>query len=248
MNFTERKYKSFEAAQQHRNCAALLREMYNRMLEGGSFQEHIEIYNQQLAWMEEEKIDNFTNEHVADLYHKHLRQASQNLKEHNLLPRITHSDRDYAEKSWPIAIYLDNLRSAHNVGSIVRTVEGLSLGSLFFSEKTPYIDHPQVQKAAMGSAEWVVCSKTEEFSSLPQPIIALETSPEATPLYEFLFPRSFTLVIGNEEYGCREQSLKQANFYISIPMRGRKNSFNVANAFSMAAYEIARQRSRQKDI
>jgi len=247
INFTEKKFRSLDVAQQHKKCATLLRAIYDCLLGGQSIHAKVATFNQMLTWMGRPQIEGCDSKQIADLYHEHLRLANCCLREHNLLPHITHSDRECCEEKWPIAIYLDNLRSAHNVGSIIRTVEGLALGSLYFSEKTPYIDHPQVQKAAMGSADWITCSRTDEFAELPRPIIALETCSDSTSLYEFLFPKTFTLIVGNEEYGCREQTLKQADFYISIPMRGRKNSFNVANAFGMTAFEIARQRSLQKD-
>lgn len=248
IEFTERKFRSLGSILQHKQCANLLRQMYDALVEDAPAGMYAEAYQQMREWMNLQEVGRIDNrEEVADLYHEHLKLASCNLREHNLLPRVTHNDRTTAEKAWPVAVYLDNLRSAHNVGSIIRTIEGLSLGSLYFSHKTPYIDHPQVQKAAMGSAQWINCNQTEDLDRLPRPIIALETSPDATPLYEFLFPEAFTVVVGNEEYGCREQTLRQTDFFVNIPMRGRKNSFNVANAFSMAAYEIARQRSRQKD-
>jgi tRNA G18 (ribose-2'-O)-methylase SpoU len=147
-----------------------------------------------------------------------------------------------SEEAWPIAIYLDNLRSAHNVGSVIRTVEALAIGSLYFSCQTPFITHQQVQNTAMGSTQWVSCYQGVDLSSLPRPIVVLETSPEALSLYEFIFPSSFTLVIGNEEYGCSDETLKLADYLVEIPLRGCKNSLNVANAFAIAAGEISRQK------
>lgn len=70
----------------------------------------------------------------------------------------------------------------------------------------------------------------------------METAAEAIPITDFEFPETFTLVIGNEEYGCSDAILAQADYVIKIPLRGRKNSLNVANAFAIAAAEISRQR------
>ena len=73
-------------------------------------------------------------------------------------------------------------------------------------------------------------------------VIVLETSPQSQPIYQFHFPDAFTLVIGNEEYGCSENSIQLADALVEIPMAGRKNSLNVANAYAIAASEIHRQK------
>lgn len=181
-------------------------------------------------------------EALSNRYHYHLAEAKIKHKEHNLLPLIEKGDREEGEAAWPIAIYLDHLRSAHNVGSIIRTCEAFSLGTLYFSPQTPFTDHPQVQKTAMGAAEWVEARFCSDLDALPRPLIALETSREAHELYNFPFPETFTLALGNEEYGLSEAVLKRADFLVQIPLRGRKNSLNVANAFAIAAAEIQRQR------
>jgi tRNA G18 (ribose-2'-O)-methylase SpoU len=163
-----------------------------------------------------------------------------------LLPHIKKKDRPSAgEEPWPLAVYLDHIRSAHNVGSILRTVEAFSLGKVYFSSDTPYIDHSQVQKASMGTFDQVPCFRDSSVADLPKPVIALETSEDAISLYEFLFPGKFSLVIGNEEYGCSDEVLRKADYLVEIPLRGRKNSLNVANAFAIAAAEIAKQNRKK---
>lgn len=170
---------------------------------------------------------------LADEYHTHLSQAGRSLKEHNLLPQ---KDTLHPKlPSLPVHIYLENIRSAHNVGSIIRTAEAFALGTLYFSAKTPPITHKQVKDAAMGADAWVEASSAPP----PKPLIALETT--GTSLYDFRFPPAFTLALGNEEYGCSDELLASADAIISIPLAGRKNSLNVANAFAIAAAEIRRQ-------
>lgn len=238
IRYHQRKFLAFSLSQQHKKCAELLRCFYqNQDLK--LWEHYLEILN----WMHLKQPCYRDKKSISDFYHRHLKDAGQCVKEHNLLPRIRTGDEANAKASpFPIAIYLDNLRSAHNVGSIIRTTEALQLGELHFSPTTAFTNHKQVKDAAMGAAEWIVCHPGADLSSLPSPIIAMETSPDAIPLDQFLFPETFTLVIGNEEYGCSEKTLKKADTIIEIPMRGRKNSLNVANAFAMAAGEILRQK------
>lgn len=200
-------------------------------------------YQKACLWMGLEKVKE-TPEAVSNRFHKHLKGCSRSVKEHNLLPRVRKGDLPSGEAPWPITIFLDNLRSAHNVGSILRTTEALRLGSIVLSEDTPGPEEKPVRDTSMGTHEWVSC-KRAPLESLPRPLIVLETSPDATPLCEFTFPESFTLVIGNEEFGVSEALLAEADAIVEIPLRGRKNSLNVACAFSMAAEEIYRQRMRK---
>ena len=57
----------------------------------------------------------------------------------------------------------------------------------------------------------------------------------------FTSPESFTLILGNEEYGLSDEWLEACDHIVTIPMYGFKNSLNVASAYSIAAYEIRRQ-------
>ncbi|MBS4167968.1 TrmH family RNA methyltransferase [Parachlamydia sp. AcF125] len=242
-DFTKRKFLGLPIERQHKKCAELIRFLYAQKVEKEEREKLLETYQTLLSWMKMDlmALGNFKS--LADQFHFHLKKAKMSLKEWNLLPQISTQDR---EKGWEepglIAIYLDNIRSAFNVGSIIRTVEAFSLGSVYFSKDTPFIEHAQVQKASMGTFEWVTCFKDVSLPDLPKPLIALETSPDALSLYDFVFPEIFSLILGNEEYGCSESTLKEADFLLQIPLTGRKNSINVANAFAIAAGEICRQK------
>ncbi len=233
--FTKRKFQQLTAPQQHRKCAELLRRLYE------SKTPDLEYYNVYLSWMRLPPCEPLNLKQIADHYHDHLKLAGLNLKEHNLLPQIRTGDRNAKCDFAPISIYLDYVRSAYNIGSILRTTEALRIGSVHFSPKTPFIDNEKVQRTAMGAAEIVPCFQNASLETLPQPIIILDTSEEAIPVTDFIFPPTFTLVLGNEEYGVSDASLKQATHVIEVPMLGAKNSLNIACAFAIAAAEIRKQ-------
>lgn len=245
-NFTKRKFLALPDMQRHKKCAELLRQAYEKMAAGAQAEQELSVYNMLMEWSGCPGIKNPSPKEISDSFHHHAALGAVHHKEHRLLPSIRTGDKAAGAAPWPIAIYLDNIRSAHNVGSILRTVEAFSLGSVHFSPNTPFATHKQVQDAAMGAAAWVDCHSDASLDRLPKPIFALETSDTAAPLYDFPFPEAFTLVIGNEEYGCSDDTLKKADALIEIPLRGRKNSLNVANAFSIAAAEISRQRTRAR--
>lgn len=236
MSFTKRKFLSLDPNQRHKKCAELLREVYEciRSNEEPNFSE----YDAWISWMHLLPFIYTDTKALADRYHWHLNEAKLCLKEHNLLPSIRKGDHIPKADFLPAAIYLDNVRSAYNVGSILRTAEALRIGAVYFSEKTPFIDNEKVQRTAMGAAEIVPVHRGVPLSSLPRPLIALDTSDEATPVSEFLFPTSFTLILGNEEYGISDEALMLADHLVEIPLLGAKNSLNVACAFAIAAAAI----------
>ena len=195
-------------------------------------------YNTLLVWFKLNPYIHTDSKALADRYHWHLQQAALSLKEHNLLPSLRTGDRP-AKLPFPdVAIYLDHVRSAYNVGSILRTTEALRIGKVYFSEKTPFIDNEKVQRTAMGAAEIVPSFQNVPLSTLPRPIIAIDTSDAAIPFTEFVFPTSFTLILGNEEYGISNEALREADYLIEIPLFGAKNSLNVACAFAIIASKI----------
>jgi len=238
-DFTKRKFLRLQPAIRHKKCAELLRSLYEQLQR----QEVIclQAYHTFLDWMQLEPLEAPEPKTIANRYHWHLEQSGRCLKEHNLLPRLRTGDRCAKADYLKAAIYLDNLRSAYNVGSILRTAEALRIGAVYFSDKTPYIDNPKVERTAMGAASLVSCYQGVALHTLPRPILILDTSDAAIPLNEYLFPPSFTLVLGNEEYGVSDESLALSDTLLEIPLVGAKNSLNVACAFAIASAQIRTQ-------
>jgi len=237
--FTKKKFLSFTTERQHKKSAELLRIIYDTP-DNKDLCIH---YNEMQYWMGFPELHDLGHKVIADRYHEHLQKAKINHREHNLLPAIRRGDKTKSFEPLPVSIYLDNIRSAHNIGSIIRTTEALSLGELHFSTGIAFAENKQVKDAAMGAQEWVRCHKNATINTLPAPVIAVETAYDAISINDFIFPQKpFTLAIGNEEYGCSDETLERADIVIEIPLCGRKNSLNVANAFAIIAHEIHRQR------
>jgi len=234
--FNKRKFLSLSLRQQHKKAAELLR-LFHEYGEELQFAH----YKQMESWLGLPPID-LSFPSLADRYHFHLKHASINLKEHNFLIRQFDSLSDIPYL--PIAIYLENLRSGHNVGSILRTTEAFRLGTVYFSPSTPGIDNKKVSDASMGAAKLVPHRDNASIKDLPRPLIALETVENAPSYFDFTFPESFSLLIGNEEYGLKPETVKQASAVIQIPLLGSKNSLNVSCAFAIIAAQVRKALSR----
>ncbi len=229
MNFSEKKWTSLPLQLQHKKCAELLRSLWH----GGEYSQ----YRQLILWMGASDPGEMTKEEASDRYHWHLSQAGINIREHDFLPQISSQDHATSAKSLEFTVYLDRIRSAHNVGSIIRTMEAFSLGELVLSEGMADPTHKQVRDAAMGAEQWVPW-KRGNLSDLPRPLVAIETSPDATPLHLFTFAPGSTIALGNEEFGLSKEILSEADELVEIPLFGHKNSLNVANCFAIVAAHL----------
>ncbi|QVL55504.1 MAG: TrmH family RNA methyltransferase [Simkaniaceae bacterium] len=225
--FTFEKFKALPLKRRHKNAGEHLRILYENSL---PLDDH---YRQMEAWLKLPPLS--TAEEITDRFHLHMREASIEFQEHNLLIKRfdTLSETPYG----PVHIYLEDLRSAFNIGNILRTTEALRLGTIIFSENTPNQHHPKVIKTSMGTSSSVPC-KQGGIDSCPGPLIALETMETAPSLFDFEFPKAFTLLLGNEERGLKESTLQTADHVVQIPLIGSKNSLNVAAAFAIAAANI----------
>lgn len=236
LGFTQRKFKSFSPQKKHKKSAELLRSWIE-----SSSEESLHHYTSIQEWELWPSLDSTHFETVADRYHWHLQEAGIHLSEHRLLPPVRQGDRLQGTPALPIAIYLDHLRSAHNVGSIIRTTEAFSAGKVYFSPGMVAPNHKKVGDTAMGSTQWVEMEQNVPIEKLPRPLLVLETAENARSIYDFSFPECFTLALGNEEYGCSQEILAKADYILHIPLFGRKNSLNVANAYAIVIAEVVRQ-------
>lgn len=183
----------------------------------------------------------WTAEEIELRFHSHSLASGRGLAEADFL-QLSIGDRTTAEEWLNIHTYLDGLRSCHNVGSILRTVEAFRLGPVYFSGDMMPKNHPQLQKTSMGAWQHVTIKQNEEP---PRPWIALETVPEAPPFNEWIYPVGCSLIVGNEERGINNDLLKRADAVVTIPLAGYKNSLNVANAFAILAAEVAMQHRKK---
>jgi tRNA G18 (ribose-2'-O)-methylase SpoU len=189
-------------------------------------------------------LDLVDKKKLADRLHLH-REISGLIVSETCLPfQVLTQDAPSNIPFLDVHIVLNQIRSAFNVGSILRTTEAQRLGSLYFEGITPKVSNQKVQKTAMGCHDKVPCYDLTQDSILPRPIIGLETAKDTVSLYDFTFPPSFTLILGNEEYGLSDEWLNRCDTLVTIPMWGFKNSLNVASAYAIAAYEIRKQQNR----
>lgn len=148
-------------------------------------------------------------------------------------------------------VILENIRSMENVGSIFRTCDAVGVGEIYLVGTTPApydkFERPQGKliKASLGAEKTVSWEKTDDAPSLIKKlkeegyyIIAVEQG-ENSKLYSEVEAKDKTaFVFGSEVEGVSKEVLKLADVLAEIPMKGEKESLNVAVTAGIALYRI----------
>jgi len=140
-------------------------------------------------------------------------------------------------------VYLDEIRSPFNVGSIFRAAESFGAEKIWLSPLCADPRHKRAERTAMGCVDilpWERVSRDGGCSFYPGPFFALETG--GIPLNDFPFPTSALMIVGSEELGVSPEALAAADASlgrVSIPSYGAKASLNVSVAFGIVMQEWA---------
>ncbi len=157
-----------------------------------------------------------------------------------------------------LVVIAHNIRSTHNVGSILRTAEGLGVKKVILSGYTPYpaikndtrLPHltqklsRDIHKTALGAENLINWRHEEDILGTIDTlkhdgyqIWAIEQAASSIPLSSFDPPPKCAIIIGREVEGIEPEILKAADGILEIPMFGKKESFNVVQAAAMALYQ-----------
>ncbi len=139
-----------------------------------------------------------------------------------------------------------NIRSRENIGSIFRTSDAFGVSKIFLTGFTPTPPHEKISKTALGAEQWILWEKVYSVSRLITrlkkegfEIVALEQSQKSVDIKKYRPKKKIALVLGNEVSGIPPRILKQCDRILEIPMRGKKESLNVAVAFGIAVCAVS---------
>ncbi len=158
-----------------------------------------------------------------------------------------------------IVVIAHNVRSTHNIGSILRTCDGLGVSKLYISGYSPYpladndvrLPHiskklsQQINKTALGaekSVVWEHISTCQDvipsYKEKGYEILALEQLSTSTALPSFEPTDKSILILGEEVNGISNDVLSLCDRILEIPMYGEKESYNVSVATAIALYHL----------
>jgi tRNA G18 (ribose-2'-O)-methylase SpoU len=142
-------------------------------------------------------------------------------------------------------LIIDNVRSAHNVGSLFRTADGAGVSLVVLVGYTPApVDRfgrtqSEIQKTSLGASDmipWIKKTDAEmgeyltSLKALGASVVAVEQTSTSVSLYDFAVPEQVAYILGNEIDGVSKQLLDASDTHVMIPMEGKKESLNVSVA------------------
>ncbi len=158
------------------------------------------------------------------------------------------------------SVIIHDIRSTHNVGSILRTCDGFGIGKVYVGGFTPYpiIPHDDrlphisnkltkdIAKTALGAEKTIEIELYEDLAELIQrlkdsgtKVVALEQSDSSVNIRDFITPKeNVALLLGREVEGIDQKYLDMCDYVVEIPMVGLKESFNVSVATGIALYSL----------
>lgn len=163
-----------------------------------------------------------------------------------------------------LIVVLHNIRSCYNVGAILRTAEGFGVTQVVMSGYTPRLhdvnllphlreklDH-EIHKTALGAEEMLgiyscddIISELKKRRKQGWQIVGLENNVGISPLYDLnwrglkrVLSDKVILILGEEVEGIDYSLYDIIDLFLQIPMKGRKESFNVSVAAGIAMYGI----------
>ena len=149
-----------------------------------------------------------------------------------------------------LVVVLDNIRSAHNVGSAFRSADAFGVDKVFLCGISAAPPSPEIHKTALGaedSVPWEYGANTlavvKKLKEEGYTVLAVEQTVHSLKLgREFRRSRGqrLALVFGNEVDGVRQDVVDESDAALEIPQSGTKHSLNVSVAVGVVLWEIVR--------
>lgn len=143
----------------------------------------------------------------------------------------------------------DGVTDPRNLGAMLRSADGAGVTGVVLPRHRSARISPSVTKTAAGAIEYLnFC----DVGGIPAALEVLNKAGVLTvglagesheSLYELdLGSGPVALVVGGEEKGLASLTRKRCSAVVSIPQLGKISSLNAGVAYSIAAFEVARQR------
>jgi tRNA G18 (ribose-2'-O)-methylase SpoU len=163
--------------------------------------------------------------------------------------QLTHDSKIFKKQKFPIILFCENVTNAPNIGSLFRICDAFGVQEIVFNGKESDIFSRKMKKTSRATEKYVpykVISDIEPYLleiKKEHQLIALEITNKSTSIqkHKFDFSKPIVLIIGDENFGISDATLKQCNEVIHIDMFGENSSMNVVQAANIALYEMTKQ-------
>lgn len=172
-----------------------------------------------------------------------------------------------------IVVVLDNVRSAHNVGSVFRTSDSFKVDKVFLCGICPVPPSAEIHKSGLGAEDsvgWEHCEDTmvtvERLRNEGYTIVSVEQTVNSVKLDRFRPyatqesatgtsnedidpspPKKYALIFGNEVDGVSQEVVDASDFSLEIPQFGMKHSLNISVSAGVVLWHLTLERLRAKN-
>ena len=158
---------------------------------------------------------------------------------------------DLLENPNPFLLVCDGVTDPRNLGAMLRSADGAGVTGVVLPRHRSARISPTVTKTAAGAIEYLdfcdvggVPTAIEQLNKAGVLTVGLAGEARES-LYDLdLGSTPVALVVGSEEKGLASLTRKRCQAVVSIPQAGKISSLNAGVAVSIAAFEVARQRSK----
>ena len=149
-----------------------------------------------------------------------------------------------------LVIVLDNIRSAHNVGSAFRTADAFGIDRVVLCGISAVPPSAEIRKSALGAEDAVPWKHFDDtmdaVASLHAEgytVVAVEQTVHSRKLgadFRREPGRKYAFIFGNEVSGVRQDVVDAADLSLEIPQYGTKHSLNVSVSVGVVLWEMVR--------
>lgn len=158
-----------------------------------------------------------------------------------------------------VVVVLDNIRSAHNVGSAFRTCDSFKIDKLWLCGICAVPPSAEIHKSALGaedSVPWEHSDSTldvvSHLRSVGYEIVSVEQTVNSVSLEKFLPEfaegKKYALIFGNEVDGVDQAVVDASDMSLEIPQFGTKHSLNVSVSVGVILWHFTLARLMGKSL
>ena len=152
----------------------------------------------------------------------------------------------------PFILLLDLLKDPQNVGALLRVADAVGIHGVVMQERRNVSITPSVVNASSGAVEHLNVAQVTNLVNVMKDLkkqdvwlVGLDIGPDVHPINKTNLDMALGLVLGSEGDGMRRLVRETCDLLVTLPMRGRVASLNVATVGSVALYEAWQARDWQ---
>lgn len=166
------------------------------------------------------------------------------------IKQLTHSETNNLSKTFPLVVLCEDFQSPQNIGMVFRICEIMGVQTLYLTGLSTAPPNRKISKTARSAEKKVpfiydidTAKIIAQLKTSGYVIIGLEITNQSKDIRTFDFKSidKIAFIVGTENYGISEATLKTIDAAVQIPMYGSISSMNVATALSIGLYEITKQ-------